>query len=468
MSLVGPRPHPLDDVDRYELEAYRRLALKPGLTGLWQVEGRSDLTWSEALQLDLYYVESWSLSGRHRAAGAHGPGRHPGPRGGVGLTGVEQRPGTAAAVRSASARVVNLRCALDPPAVHSERARLIRDAGGDRGGKPDRHPQDRSTGPRHRPTSGMDDELAITTGTPDAIPSSGVSPNPSYRDVWTSAVQLEYARRSCSSSRLTWMDEFGESVGRASSLLGRVEWCPDHDEGNRDPASRRSSNACGSSREVLVAAALARHRAGSRVGSPGIGVSPGWKPDLNGERHDSSPSSDVAVDLLHVLTGGLADADDQVAAARRRSRFARWVAVKCSGAGEELRDHVVDGGHLRRARGGAQEATGCSTCGGRCRTPRHPRPSQPPRRIQGAARKPRGVARMPRCGSSLAARTLFDSRKGRTASTSRSGVRVVLANQVGEQPGDAAGALTQERLRVVVDLHPHPLQRLDSGRFNLR
>ena len=63
MSLVGPRPHPLDDVHRYELEAYRRLALKPGLTGLWQVEGRSDLTWPEALQLDLYYVERWSLSG---------------------------------------------------------------------------------------------------------------------------------------------------------------------------------------------------------------------------------------------------------------------------------------------------------------------------------------------------------------------------------------------------------------------
>jgi len=63
MSLVGPRPHPLDDVDRYELEAYRRLALKPGLTGLWQVEGRSDLDWSQALQLDLYYVETWSLSG---------------------------------------------------------------------------------------------------------------------------------------------------------------------------------------------------------------------------------------------------------------------------------------------------------------------------------------------------------------------------------------------------------------------
>jgi exopolysaccharide biosynthesis polyprenyl glycosylphosphotransferase len=63
MSLVGPRPHPLDDVDRYELEAFRRLALKPGMTGLWQVEGRSDLSWAEALQLDLYYIESWSLAG---------------------------------------------------------------------------------------------------------------------------------------------------------------------------------------------------------------------------------------------------------------------------------------------------------------------------------------------------------------------------------------------------------------------
>ena len=61
MSLVGPRPHPLDDVNRYEIEAFRRLALKPGMTGLWQVEGRSDLSWKQALQLDLYYVEKWSL-----------------------------------------------------------------------------------------------------------------------------------------------------------------------------------------------------------------------------------------------------------------------------------------------------------------------------------------------------------------------------------------------------------------------
>lgn len=63
MSLVGPRPHPLDDVSRYEVEAYRRLALKPGLTGLWQVEGRSDLSWAQALQLDIYYVERWTLAG---------------------------------------------------------------------------------------------------------------------------------------------------------------------------------------------------------------------------------------------------------------------------------------------------------------------------------------------------------------------------------------------------------------------
>jgi lipopolysaccharide/colanic/teichoic acid biosynthesis glycosyltransferase len=63
MSLVGPRPHPLDDVSRYGIEAFRRLALKPGMTGLWQVEGRSELQWAQALQLDLSYVERWSLSG---------------------------------------------------------------------------------------------------------------------------------------------------------------------------------------------------------------------------------------------------------------------------------------------------------------------------------------------------------------------------------------------------------------------
>lgn len=62
MSLVGPRPHPLDDVARYGTHDYRRLMAKPGITGLWQVAGRSDLDWTESIQLDLYYVENWSMT----------------------------------------------------------------------------------------------------------------------------------------------------------------------------------------------------------------------------------------------------------------------------------------------------------------------------------------------------------------------------------------------------------------------
>ena len=62
MSLVGPRPHPRDDVERYDDLAVRRLRARPGMTGLWQVRGRSDLSWEESVRLDLYYVENWSLS----------------------------------------------------------------------------------------------------------------------------------------------------------------------------------------------------------------------------------------------------------------------------------------------------------------------------------------------------------------------------------------------------------------------
>jgi exopolysaccharide biosynthesis polyprenyl glycosylphosphotransferase len=62
MSLVGPRPHPLDDVELYDDVATRRLLAKPGMTGLWQVSGRSDLAWRDAVMLDLYYVENWSIS----------------------------------------------------------------------------------------------------------------------------------------------------------------------------------------------------------------------------------------------------------------------------------------------------------------------------------------------------------------------------------------------------------------------
>ena len=49
--------------EQYEDIAYRRLLVKPGITGLWQVSGRSDLSWEESVRLDLYYVENWSLTG---------------------------------------------------------------------------------------------------------------------------------------------------------------------------------------------------------------------------------------------------------------------------------------------------------------------------------------------------------------------------------------------------------------------
>ncbi|HVF31387.1 MAG TPA: sugar transferase [Acidimicrobiales bacterium] len=60
MSLVGPRPPLPSEVAQYDLPTSRRLLVKPGLTGLWQVSGRSDLAWDESVRLDLYYVENWS------------------------------------------------------------------------------------------------------------------------------------------------------------------------------------------------------------------------------------------------------------------------------------------------------------------------------------------------------------------------------------------------------------------------
>lgn len=61
MSLVGPRP-PLDhEVAQYDTDMAQRLRVRPGMTGLWQVSGRSDLSWSEAIRLDLYYVDNWSM-----------------------------------------------------------------------------------------------------------------------------------------------------------------------------------------------------------------------------------------------------------------------------------------------------------------------------------------------------------------------------------------------------------------------
>ena len=63
MSLIGPRPPLMREVQNYEDFAQRRLLVKPGITGLWQVSGRSDLSWEDSVRLDLYYVENWSLTG---------------------------------------------------------------------------------------------------------------------------------------------------------------------------------------------------------------------------------------------------------------------------------------------------------------------------------------------------------------------------------------------------------------------
>jgi exopolysaccharide biosynthesis polyprenyl glycosylphosphotransferase len=62
MSLVGPRPALPQEAARYEDHMRRRLVVKPGITGLWQVSGRSDLSWDDAFRLDLRYVENWSFA----------------------------------------------------------------------------------------------------------------------------------------------------------------------------------------------------------------------------------------------------------------------------------------------------------------------------------------------------------------------------------------------------------------------
>ena len=62
MALVGPRPPLPREVARYDARTSRRLDVKPGLTGIWQVSGRSDLPWDEAIRLDLAYVEERSLA----------------------------------------------------------------------------------------------------------------------------------------------------------------------------------------------------------------------------------------------------------------------------------------------------------------------------------------------------------------------------------------------------------------------
>lgn len=62
MALVGPRPPLLEEVEAYDDPVQRRLHVRPGLTGLWQVSGRSDLDWEESVRLDLRYVDNWSVA----------------------------------------------------------------------------------------------------------------------------------------------------------------------------------------------------------------------------------------------------------------------------------------------------------------------------------------------------------------------------------------------------------------------
>ncbi len=63
MSVVGPRPPLRCEVDTYTDQIRRRLLVLPGITGLWQVSGRADLSWEDSVRLDLSYVENWSITG---------------------------------------------------------------------------------------------------------------------------------------------------------------------------------------------------------------------------------------------------------------------------------------------------------------------------------------------------------------------------------------------------------------------
>ena len=62
MSLIGPRPNLPHEVKQYQEWHKKRLSVSPGITGLWQVSGRSDLTFDEMVLLDIYYVENWTLA----------------------------------------------------------------------------------------------------------------------------------------------------------------------------------------------------------------------------------------------------------------------------------------------------------------------------------------------------------------------------------------------------------------------
>jgi len=62
MSIVGPRPPLPSEVQLYQERHWKRLEVSPGMTGLWQVSGRSDLSFEEMVRLDVYYIENWTLA----------------------------------------------------------------------------------------------------------------------------------------------------------------------------------------------------------------------------------------------------------------------------------------------------------------------------------------------------------------------------------------------------------------------
>ena len=70
MSLVGTRPPTVDEWDKYELHHRARLATKPGLTGMWQVSGRSNITdFEEVVKLDKQYISEWTIQNTHMVSG---------------------------------------------------------------------------------------------------------------------------------------------------------------------------------------------------------------------------------------------------------------------------------------------------------------------------------------------------------------------------------------------------------------
>ena len=61
MSLVGPRPLPIDQIEKEDLRQLKRLEVRPGITGLWQVRGRSDISFSRLVKWDIWYINNWSF-----------------------------------------------------------------------------------------------------------------------------------------------------------------------------------------------------------------------------------------------------------------------------------------------------------------------------------------------------------------------------------------------------------------------